>query len=435
MDLNSKTLALIIGHRMRSKRIQLGLSQSQLANAICSQTGISVFENGTEMPAPETLELLAKRLQDDLLWNYAKRIRSGLTDNTTNEEDLLLFFSAFKNQKGRITSQQFFVALSLIDTLYRKGMFDEVMCLTKRIINQYQKNGNDLDHVYFRSCFYYGSSLLFQFQFLEGIEWLKFSYQGNEQLDNMLQARICYNLGYAYNGIRAYGKALWYAHKAEHIFKDLNVYPRQGKALALIGAIQGQFGMHDESIESLFAGISLLEKWNANEVDIIWSYCCLADQYLALKETQSAAKYCERILQSKEIVESDCTLSSSVQRILSIIAYLNSDLEEALYHYSLSWDAAQASSDQWTIVRTALLGMLLLPAEQEKLCMADIITESELNLPTCIEHGLAYKYLAKNSKKNKKSHLAAKYSEKMSISFELNIASHSDMSIYLDISV
>ena len=432
MNLSRKTLALIIGHRLRSKRMDLGLSQSQVAKAICSQAGISMFENGMDLPAPETLKLLAERLEDDLLKSYVESIRGDLNDYSISEDDSLLLLDAFKGQKSRITSEQFSVALSLIDTLYSKTMLREVLYLTKRIVDQYYRTHADLDSVYYRSCFYYGSCLLFQFQFDQAIEWLKISYQGIAQCDSLLQARICYNLGYGYYCTNAFGKALWYTHKAEHLFKERNQYPNQGKALVLIGAVLGQLGMREESVESLHAGISLLEKWGANELDIVLSYSSLADQYLALKQAHTAVKYCERIMQSPDILDTHPVIRSSVERILSITAYLSSDIHRALHHFSRAQDAAQQSGDQWTIARTALLGIMVLPDEDAKIQMAELIIDSDLNLSTCIEHGLAYKYLVKLAKRNKKPHRVIKYLELLMASYEMNIKSYTDISVYAE---
>jgi len=49
---------------------------------------------------------------------------------------------------------------------------------------------------------------------------------------------------------------------------------------------------------------------------------------------------------------------------------------------------AQTSGDKWTIARTALLGILILSDEKEKVRMANIIVNSEMDLTTCIEHAL-----------------------------------------------
>ena len=51
-----------LGSIIRSRRIELGLSQEQLADGICSVPTLSRFENGERMPTKNHFEMLMQRL-------------------------------------------------------------------------------------------------------------------------------------------------------------------------------------------------------------------------------------------------------------------------------------------------------------------------------------------------------------------------------------
>ena len=57
-----------MGGRIRARRLELGLSQRELAFPGCSYAYISRFERGDRMPSFGVLFTLARRLECDPVW-------------------------------------------------------------------------------------------------------------------------------------------------------------------------------------------------------------------------------------------------------------------------------------------------------------------------------------------------------------------------------
>ena len=52
----------ILTHRLRARRLALGLSLEELGRGVCTRNHVSLIENGKSRPSPHTLQVFAERL-------------------------------------------------------------------------------------------------------------------------------------------------------------------------------------------------------------------------------------------------------------------------------------------------------------------------------------------------------------------------------------
>jgi len=296
-------LALVIGHRVKNLRQEQFISQEQLAKGICSQPLLSFIENGTQLPAPDVLTLIATKLNDSTLHDYANSLES--VGESTGYEELMwtilrdqeTLLHIIQNRKGKWSETLEQVALDLFAENYSKSNIDYVMELARVIINN--KNGSK--HLYARACFYHGSSLLLKNQYEKAIPWLTDAFNsevGEYSKDLIFEGRITYNLGYALTEGGLQELALHYASKATEIFNRVQDYPKYGKSLGLLGVVQHRIGLHEDAYRSLHLANDILVKWAGELLDIARVECSLSDVCIV------KGQYEESKLWSRKAIES-----------------------------------------------------------------------------------------------------------------------------------
>lgn len=127
-----------IGEEVKSKRLKSGLTQSQLAENICTQATISNLENGASVPTISILLKLAKRLNIEF---------SNIYDYTLNNENKNN--PIFKEVRELCSKVKHKEALELLETRIK---FDELETIYDRKLYYYfmgitslmsKKNSND----------------------------------------------------------------------------------------------------------------------------------------------------------------------------------------------------------------------------------------------------------------------------------------------------
>lgn len=394
----NEVIRMLLGNKIRDIRTLQNISQSDLAVGICSQPTISLLESGQQLPPPDILELIAKRLDNHLLAEYATLLRDADGTETliakleVNEPTTLL--NALRKHKGRLHPRLILTSVETCEHLYNYKLLDRVKELCELVINNYHEYGIEPDGAYGQLCFYYGSSLLFLPSYRLAIQWLKKAEPCLPKLPDTIVGRYLYNFSYAYSAISQHAKAIWYAHQASEKFISLRDYVGQGKSLALLGVLQGRLGMQDESMRSLTVANDLLERWKSNPADLARVKLCLADRFFALDDPESAMKLCQETLQLAAPLDEFITLSS-IYRILCQIKMSEPECRGAEGLLLQANHYAEQSKDVWSICRTALLSIRVYDISAKSFQMVSRILDITTPDTYPAERGMACEFLSK----------------------------------------
>lgn len=280
-------LALVIGHQVRDSRKQQGLSQLELAQGIGSQSMLSLIEGGHQLPLPDVLHLLAERLGDAALRQYAEMLDEGrfsFDDIAATNQEVLL--DALRTQRGHWQDVYGKVAVQLCEHHYNSRVFGTV-----REICQLVDRHSESPPYRAQAYFYMGSAYLFESDYEKAESWLRKSAVLDLHLQGHMQGRLLYNLSYLYTALDTPGMAMWYAKCAAEIFAKIHDFPRHAKSLGMLGTIQHRIGLFDDAREMLELSQEISAKWQLDPVDTARIASTLAATYMELKEFHLAEKW------------------------------------------------------------------------------------------------------------------------------------------------
>jgi len=101
-------MASTLGQRLRTLRIERGLSQADLAGDLVSPSYVSLIESGRRSPEREVLEGLARRLGCSVLY-----LETGVAPEEVNEQRLRLQFAAIAQANGELDqARELYTALA-----------------------------------------------------------------------------------------------------------------------------------------------------------------------------------------------------------------------------------------------------------------------------------------------------------------------------------
>lgn len=314
-------LAFVIGYRIRQRRIDIGLSQQQLAHGIGSQSLISLIESGRQLPLPDVLHLLALRLTDETLDSYASAMESGgiysLDLTVANDEALL---TALRAHRGRWQPVHEAIALELCDHYYTNTIFEILTEICQLIV----ENSKD-PRVKGPASFYLGSINLHQFNYLQAEKWLTDAEQSCTLFEPLLAARLQYNLAYTYSALDVQVLALWYIKRAIGTFRDLEDYPMQAYALGLLGLIEHRMQRDTLAKHSLALARDIMERWQTPIESLSRILSTTATVHLGLGEIEAGRQLAEETLELTEQTSDAPSRCVALQCLANI--YFQSDEE------------------------------------------------------------------------------------------------------------
>ena len=101
-------MASTLGQRLRTLRIERGLSQADLAGDLVSPSYVSLIESGRRSPEREVLEGLSRRLGCSVLY-----LETGVAPEEVNEQRLRLQFAAIAQANGELDqARELYTALA-----------------------------------------------------------------------------------------------------------------------------------------------------------------------------------------------------------------------------------------------------------------------------------------------------------------------------------
>lgn len=343
-------VSLVIGYQIRRSRRALRLSQAELAQGIGSQSMISLLESGRQLPAPDVLSLVAGRLGDQVLLAYASMLNSrtwSFDDFAFSNRALLI--EVLRTHRGRWLDVHLKVALQLCEHLYTDRLFGNVGEICRLIMSH---TSGEVGHT--KAYFYYGSTLLFSFQYEAALKWLNLAAEKNELLDERTRGRLYYNLGYVQFEMDIYGTAIWYAKLAVDTFLRINDYPHHAKSLGLLGVIQGRLGRMEDARRTLEQAYEMMDRWNVDEADRVRIAISIADVCEAAGDLLAAEQWCHNVIDCGTITLDSLT-ESAVHQTLCLVYMGQGQAQRAVEEAGVAMAAAEHTEDGRMMCRAYLL--------------------------------------------------------------------------------
>ncbi|QSO46515.1 helix-turn-helix domain-containing protein [Alicyclobacillus mengziensis] len=378
-------LAVVIGHQIRKVRVERDMSQGELATGIGSQSMISLFESGRQLPYPEVLCLIADRLHDESLQEYARQLaKDELTWDSVSiaNEDVLL--DILQTHRGRWHDVHHRLAIRLCEYFYMRKETKVVQQICQLLV-EHTETGHPS---YARACFYNGSTGLLDADSKRAEHWLRRAEEYADTLDDTLLGRLWYNLGYLYTTMDVQGIAAWHANRAVDQFYRLQDFPRYAKSLGLLGAIQGRMGRQEDARKTLELAYELSVKWNADYHDRARIEASLTVIYYLLNDLDAAIQMIDRAKKSAAEV-GDAIAETIVHQVLCLVLRKLGLGEDARAALRKSLSSAYNTGNVPLIAYSELLSIGHQETKHEQLEAAIRAFNVTLETPSHIEHALA----------------------------------------------
>lgn len=229
-----------LGIKLKNARLDIGLSQSSMANDIVTRTMLSKIENGAAKPSLTTLTKLAERVNKPLAYFLSETVDcfdQGLGQQSYQH---LCHLYQKKDYKGVKDYFKFTIAKSNISELDHYKCF-LVLCNSQLVLGDYENLEDNLENIiaffikqndqYFLSKAYHSMSLFFFYRNLFddsksyshlAIDAFELSYNSDE----LFRIKLHYVLGYTEykmldyaNAIISLQKSLDYSKESESSYK------------------------------------------------------------------------------------------------------------------------------------------------------------------------------------------------------------------------
>ena len=301
-----------IGYRLKKLREEKNLSQKTVSIGIVSTSHYSNIENGRFEPSNEVLLLLAERLE--VPSEYLHRIRE---ENVEIQKYLMEYEMLIASSEGNIDSflKKNHTKFIYIVSLKQEVMFNllkylehlkfgrineaqkhyvaEIACIPQKYIaeanlqmlEKYQYV-TGLHHYYTRN---YADSIL---HFKEALHLTK---------DELLSAKINYNIALALYQEHDYGTALNYTKKALGQYMDLHCWKQCGDCYNLVAALYLEQYKVDEAKKYIEKGFSIIADEMTGTLANL--YHNLAIFYFIKKDFMQALEKVNRSLEVKKALE------------------------------------------------------------------------------------------------------------------------------------
>jgi transcriptional regulator with XRE-family HTH domain len=395
-------LAVLIGHRIRECRKQHKMSQEQLSLGIVGQPMLSLIENGRQLPLPEVLELLAKKLEDETLLKYASQTTVTLEFFPSDHGTIA---TILRTHRATWHHAHFQMALRLCQFYYDMNNLDDLEEMSNFVINNSSIGTTEYTH----ASFFKGSVHLYRGDHNQAETWLRISEETHHNLSDLHRGRLYHSLGYIYLQMEVYGLATWYAKLAVDVFLQIHDFLRHGKALALLGTVHSRTGRLDDALTSLSLSLNILENWKGTEADVLRVKVTLADVYDSQGKVEDAEIWCQRAL-SAHVTVDDPVAKSSLYRILCNVHLSRNERERAGETLRLATEEANRCENGRSISLCNLMAAGIALRDEDRLKYCQLAFESSFN-ESLTAYGMAAECLATLHQKHGNGEEANKYQQ------------------------
>lgn len=363
MDAWKKRQAVQLGQNIRERRKQLGISQTSLAEGICSTQTVSLIERGKLNVSPETLATFAERLQcdvDDLL-----RL-NDLQDDWLDE----LSQTALQHDE----KHQYSEALEAFHTLYTeslaKGSTKYLRTSTYHLCLLYNKTGkytvsNEwgrealrlLDPAQHLDLTLTTYNTLGRNYIQSGKMWEAFDLfrEGEKLIDQyefpIEQAGVIfYNIAGMKQLFRNWAGCIWYCERALKIFEENDSIIKVGGLHMMIGTSYSNQGRFEKARHHYERSIRILSQ-TADQLSLARAYQNLGVLEKEMGQIESARKNFLRSLKLKRQVKDFNTIPSTL-RTLAQLSVKEKKLEEARHYLQEAKKVAEQLKQSLQLAQT-----------------------------------------------------------------------------------
>lgn len=313
-----------IGSRLKRLREEKNLSQKAVSAGIVSTSHYSNIESGRFEPSNEVLFLLAERL--NVPSSYLHRIHE---ENFKLQKLLMEYERLIAEEKGGIDS---FLIKNDSNFLYIASLKQEIMYNVLKYL-EHLKLGriSDAQKHYLEeiACIPKGYiadanlSILEKYQYVTGLYFYyerkyaasigHFKESLHLSTDELMSAKINYNLALAYYHESDYGCTLVYAKQALRLYMDMHCWKECGDCYNLVAALYIDLHELDEAEKYINKGFSILAEEVTNTYGNL--YHNLAVIHNVKKEYVQALEMVNRSLEVKKAIRSSNQFSSKKLKI------------------------------------------------------------------------------------------------------------------------
>lgn len=382
-------VALVVGYHIRHARQLMDMSQAELSQGIGSQSMISLLESGRQFPIPDVLRLIGQRVSDATLVSYADLIASGqssVSDFTSTNHEILV--EMLRAHRGRWHDVHVKVALDLCEYFYTSNVFSIVRELCQFILVH---STDAAGHV--KAFFYTGSACLFAHEYEQSLGWLRQAIGRSDLLDDFWRGRLYYNLSYAFSEFDSYSVAIWYAKLAVDTFLHINDYPRHGKSLGLLGAIQCRMGRTEDARDTLRRAHEVLNRWGMTDAEQARIATSMAAACESLGEIETAEQWCHTAIESG-IQAADHESVCAAYQTLGLVHMARGEPQAAMDVMCRAIKSAERTDDSRSLCNAYLSAAGLAATLDERIAAAEHAYQIATQAKHHIERGIAADYLA-----------------------------------------
>lgn len=257
-----------LGNRIKRIRLLKGLKQADICHGIISPTHYSNIENCRYTPSIDTLKLLAARLE------VPERYFHNIYEDTTEMQNILSTLES-KIDKESVEEVQQYLDLHQEQFRYIPSIRQEYYFLLLKflaLVKMEQDNlaielyeneiamveidesqlfvSTRLQYLYVTAVYHY-----YVGDFKESVKRFKRLLVMNE--DQLLKARVSYNIAMSHLQLCQFEKALKYAIEAKDLYLKLHEWMKAGDSYNLIGSILTEINEFDEAQVFLQKGFNI----------------------------------------------------------------------------------------------------------------------------------------------------------------------------------
>jgi tetratricopeptide (TPR) repeat protein len=305
-----------LGHNIRRRRKELGLTQSQLAKGIISTPYLSLIENGKALPRPDILLPLAKRLQTSVeslmgvtdentmeqVQSLIEKARSALIYEANGFEQAHQYVDTLRKLVESVSDPHILMKVDLLEiNLYEhKFDVDRYTQLMKSFEEKWENFRNDPDILvqYLRIK----GNMEFHMARYEKAMW---HYKAAEKrladvTDEIEKGYIYGNLGKTYLLLANPSLGILYAEKAMQIMSAHDRWLEMCHLLQLIGSCYCYNGEYEEALQYFERILRMCDQFLVSSLLISRAYHEIGICHMKLGNTEKAIHF---LNQSLDVVE------------------------------------------------------------------------------------------------------------------------------------
>ena len=263
-----------IGGRVRSLRLNRGLSQDELSDGICSRQTISLLENGQHLPLVEFMQKIAERLSIplyEIMVEETKELEAKIQLDvirvyieTGDFNNALPLIQELQKQEEVLDYQRREVSICHAECLIRTGRADRAVHILNELLHRLEIERETDDHLMATLYDKLGTAHYFLSNMASAYAYYMRAYQLTirfAQFD-VTAARISYNLGMVCRHLNRHTEAVEFLSTAFSYFRKVSDRKRLAQTLFELGIAHRFRKEFDRAEECLKQSLAIYQSIN-----------------------------------------------------------------------------------------------------------------------------------------------------------------------------